>query len=101
MSDSLSPDNRNPLPDEENPQGERTPTQGFLHDDMGNPEGGLQPDTGESGREPGPATPERIHGDRVRSQGGATAADSGDAPPELASDDRSLLTGNPTGTKPM
>lgn len=101
MSDSISPDSKKRLPDEEGPQREPTPTTGIRPDDMENPERGLEPAESSLTGEPGQETPEHIHRRRVRNTGSATPEDSGDAPPELAGDDRSLLTGNPPGTKPM
>ncbi len=101
MSDSLSPDNRNPLPEEETPQAERTPTTGLTPPDKSDPERGLRGSGASLAGEPGQEDPAHIHERQIRGTGGASEEDSGDAPPELASDDQSLMTGNPPGTKPM
>jgi hypothetical protein len=100
MSDSLSPDDRNPLADHESRESEPTPKRGFGHEDLGNPEQGLKPTDASLTGEPRPTTPEHIHEQRLRGSGGATPEDSGNAPPELSGDDRSLLTGNPTTPTP-
>jgi hypothetical protein len=94
MDDSLSPDNRNPLDRDDAPEGEARPTRGLKHEDLANPEEGLL-HTGEStGQQPG--TPEHVHERRLTGSGeGAKEEESGSAPSELSTDDRSLLTGNP------
>lgn len=100
MSDSLSPDHRNPLSEDEQPQQEVTPTKGIVHDDLGDPETALDPTRSSHADEPGGVNPEHIHERRIRESGGATPEDSGNAPPELASDDRSLLQGHPKTPDP-
>jgi hypothetical protein len=101
MSDSLSPDNTNPLSDEDAPQQDVTPTRGLgSHDDLGNPERGLDPTEQSLTGEPGQGTPEHAHERRLRDSGSAAPEDSGDAPPEVAGDDESLLRGGPNITKP-
>lgn len=100
MDDSLSPNNKNPLDRDDVPEGKTRPTKGFRHEDLGNTEDGLRPGGGSDKGEPG--TPERVHNKRLEGSGdGAEEEESSTAPSELSTDDRSLLTGNPPGTKPM
>lgn len=101
MSDSMSPDSKKRIPDEDGPQREVTPTTGIEQEDLGDPERGLKPTDASFTEEPGQETPEHIHERRLEDTGSASPEDSGDAPPELAGDDESLLKGNPPGTKPM
>lgn len=100
MDDSLSPNNKNPLDRDEVPEGKQQPTKGVRHEDLANPEEGLV-QTGESLAEE-PGTPENVHEKRLQGSGdGAKEEESSTAPSDLSTDDRSLLTGNPPGTKPM
>ena len=102
MSDSMSPDSKKRLPDDEGPQRDVTPTTGIGGRDLSDPERGLGNADASLRGEPGQETPEHVHERRLHDSGGAaTPEDSGDAVPELAGDDESLLKGNPPGTKPM
>lgn len=102
MSDSMSPNSKKRIPDDEGPQQDVTPSTGLgAHGDLGNPERGLNDAGGSLSGEPGQQTPEHMHQRRLRDSGSASPEDSGDAVPELAGDDESLLKGNPPGTKPM
>jgi hypothetical protein len=102
MSDSMSPDSKKRIPDEEGPQREPTPTTGIVHEDLGDPERGMGDASQSLSGEPGQKTPEHVHQRRLRESGSAMPPeDGGDAPPEIAGDDQSLLTGNPPGGKPM
>lgn len=101
MSDSISPDSKKRIPDDEGSQQDVTPTTGITPDDLASPERGLEPTETSLTGEPGQETPEHVHKRRLRDSGTATPEDSGDAVPELSSDDESLLKGNPPGTRPM
>jgi hypothetical protein len=102
MSDSMSPNSKNRLPDDEGPQQDVTPTTGLgRHGDLGSPERGLDDSASSLTGEPGQQTPEFMHQRRLTDTGSASPEDSGDAVPELAGDDESLMKGNPPGTKPM
>ena len=81
MSDSMSPNSKKRIPDEEGPQREPTPTTGFVHEDLGDPERGLNDATGSVTGELGQETPEHILQRRLRDSGGATPEHSGDAEP--------------------
>jgi hypothetical protein len=101
MADSMSPDSKKRLPDEDGPQRDVTPTTGINPDDLGNPERGTRPTDASLTGEHGAETPEHVHQRRLRDSGSASPEDSGNAVPELAGDDESLLKGNPPGMKPM
>jgi hypothetical protein len=101
MADSMSPDSKKRLPDEDGPQRGVTPTTGLNPGDLGNPERGTRPTDASLTGEPGAETPEHVHQRRLRDSGSASPEDSGNAVPELAGDDESLLKNNPPGTKPM
>lgn len=102
MADSMSPESKKRIPDEEGPQRDVTPTTGITPpEDLADPERGLRSTDASMTEEPGQETPEHVHERRLESTGSASSADSGDAPPELAGDDESLLKGNPPGTKPV
>jgi len=101
MADSMSPDSKKRIPDDEGAQQDVTPSTGITPDDLSDPERGLKPASASLTGEPGQEAPEHVHERRLRDTGGASPEDSGDAVPELVDDDESLLKGNPPGTKPM
>lgn len=85
MSDSLSPSNRNRLPEQETPQQEPESAGGMQHGSMGNPEEGLEPTAESFARDAGPITPERVRRDEVTADGATDDQEVGNPPLELSS----------------
>ena len=99
MSDSLSPSNRNPLPENATEPRDTPEEMGAMrHQNLGNPEAGVAPPDASRGRDSGPLTPERVHEVHLRTEGALDDRNAGNVQPELSDDDLSRLSLLASGT---
>lgn len=88
MSDSLSPSNANrSLPEQDTPQQAPEDSGALHHEELGNPEEGLEPTSESFARDAGPVTPERVQREQVTADGASDDQEVGNPPLELSDRD--------------